>query len=95
MVHRVRLGIVLSDIGHFHAARNAVLLPARGRGTLRARVRVVVYRSKRERSVFYKTQVEEEWLVRADGEKLEAVILACKLANFGLFSAEDAISLRC
>ena len=89
MVHGVRLGIVLSDIGHFHATRNAVLLPARGRGTPGARVRVVVYHGKRERSVFYKTQVVEERLVRADGENLEAVILVCKLASFRLFSAED------
>ena len=70
------------DLTRFHVGRDAVLLTARGRGTLGVRVRVVAYRDKPERCVLHKLQVVEGRLVRVEGVRREAVTLECKLTTF-------------
>ncbi|KAL9986511.1 hypothetical protein ACROYT_G000672 [Oculina patagonica] len=75
--------VLLIDPIRVHATCDAVVLTARGRGTLGVHARVAEYRNKPERYVLHRTQVVEERRVREDAVKRKAVILECPYTSGG------------
>lgn len=76
------LGVLHTGITRFHGLYNAVVLTARGRGTLGVRVRFVAQSNKPERFVLHKTQAVEKQRVRVEGVRHEAVTWERKTTRF-------------